>query len=112
MTMLDQSLINEEIASAVEWRQETMPAKVRTAIACADWSLYNGPSGGGRRMSFEEATGIIRDWAAEIDDIIMEIDGHEDEATGEWIAEMERIDGTADLIRRNLIGAELMPYCA
>jgi hypothetical protein len=114
---MDYDQIKEEIESAIEWQRENMPKEIRKLISRANNDLYSGPSyydadgdecsmwdDGAKAFNFSEACDKIREYLNEIDDVTEWI-YDEDEITDEL-----KVDGTADQIRRALVGRELFNY--
>lgn len=104
--------IRDELESAIECARQSAPIE---AIAAAKWSLHYGPSGGGARMSFEEAILALQTWADSVSDITLtesypvECDEDSDEDSDEWQElEIGRID-SRDIVR-GIVGRELVAY--
>jgi hypothetical protein len=102
----------DEFESAVDYARSTLPQEAHSA---ASWSLHYGPSGGGARLSWDEALDELRAWAESVSDVVLfdlvpaDCDEDSDEDSDEWReVECGRID-SADIIRA-AVGRELASY--
>lgn len=94
----------EELAMACDYARESLPAE---AYVAAMGLLYYGPSGSGAEMSWDEALAALRDWAGNIQDVVLTDYTYDDDGEG-YEHEAGQIDAS-DIIRA-VIGHDIASY--